>query len=529
MQNGYFRLVSDPNGYGVAIYQPREGGEDIQIGELIGYLDSLGIGYDKKKIEMLLMEERDTVCHLGSGSCPDCPESYQLSVTEQGMTAYVRFIPPAGEGKRLTLEDFMKDVSLRKITYGLKMESIQSHFSGPGIYCTDLLLAKGQSPVQGEDAKIEYFFNTDLHRRPKQLQDGSVDFFQMTTINQCRQGDLLAQIIPQKPGIPGYNIYNNEIKPREVRKTYLKYGRNINISEDMMSITSAVDGHVSLIDGTVFVADVYMVKGVDVSTGNLDYEGSIQVDGNVSENFEVKAGGNVLVNGLVEGARIVAGGSIIISKGMNGMQKGLLKAGGDIVVKYLENTKVMAGGYVEAEAIMHSRVSAGDEIRVVGRRGVIVGGYVQAGVRVTAKTIGADMGSSTILEVGINPLLKTQYNRMQEALADNTKTLDSAEVILNNFKRKMSQGFKYNESQMKYMRSVEKLVMEKNAELEQLNQRIERFRAMMEVQEHAEVVVNQDVYPGTTIIIGDASRTIQSSCHLCRFIRDQGEVVMKTM
>lgn len=529
MQNGYFRLVSDLDGYGVALYRPQDGGEEIQLGELLGYLDGQGIGYDRKKIEMLLMDDADSVYHIGQGPCPACPESYQLTVSDDSMTVFVRFVPPSETGSRMTLDDFMKDIKLRNITFGIKMESLQVHFSANSMYCTDILLARGEDPVQGEDARIEYCFNTDTHRRPAQREDGSVDFFHLTTINQCRKGDVLARIIPEKPGKPGHDVYGAEIKPRDVRKEYHKFGRNIELSEDKLIITSMVDGHVSLVDDKVFVSDVYMTQGVDVSTGNLDYEGSIQVEGNVAENYEVKAGGNVIVNGVVEGAKIVAGGSIIISKGMNGMQKGYLKAGGDIIVKFLENTRVAAGGYVEAEAIMHSRVSAGGEIRVDGKRAVIVGGYVQAGVKVIAKTIGAGMGSATIIEVGVNPLLKTQFNRMQSTVEDLTKTITNAQVILDNFKVKLSSGLPVNDSQMKYMRSVAKLVEDKKVELDQVNERMERFRSMMEIQKMAEVVVNSEVHPGTTIIIGDASRTIQSDFHYCRFVREKGEVTMKPL
>ena len=164
-----------------------------------------------------------------------------------------------------------------------------------------------------------------------------------------------------------------------------------------------------------------------------------------------------------------------------------------------------------------------------GRKGVIVGGFVQAGVKVTAKTIGASMGASTILEVGVNPLIKTQYSRIQKAVEDLNKTVANAEVILHNFKDKLAKGIEYNEGQLKYMRSVAKLVEDKSAELTQMNQRMERFRAMMEIQKLAEVVVNNEVYPGTTIIIGDATRTIQSSFHYCKFVREKGEITMKPL
>ena len=526
MQNGYFRLVRDDTGYGVALYQPKSGGEEIQLGELLEYLDGHGIAYDRKRIEMLLLDEKDAVCHLGKGGCPVIPETYALSVSEDGMHAMVRFIAPSETGERMECNDFLKDLQFRNISYGIQMGNLQDHFQSEGIFCTDIPLAKGREPVPGVDAKIEYLFETDPHRRPAQREDGSVDYFNLNTINQCKKGEVLARIIPEQPGVEGHDIYGKAIAPRTAKPSFLKFGRNIVLSEDKRAISAAVDGHVTLVDDKVFVSEVFEVKNVDVSTGNLEFEGSIQISGNVAENFEVKAGGNVIIGGLVEGAKVVAGGNIIIAKGMNGMSKGFLRAGGDVVAKFLENTRVVAGGYVQAEAILHSKVSAGSEVTVEGRRGLVVGGYVQAAKRITAKNIGASMGANTILEVGVNPLIKTQYNRMQKAIAENTKTIKNAEVILHNFRDKLKKGEQCNESQLKYMKSVATLVEEKTAELEQMNLRMERIRQMMEIQQQAAVVVNDEILQGTTIIIGDASKTIQTGYHYCRFVREQGEIRM---
>lgn len=529
MQNGYFRLVNRGDGYGVALYQPQGGGDEIQIEELAEYLDDIRVSYERKRLEMIIMGEEDGFYRIGPGPCPVISETHYLTVSEDGMYAIARFIPPSEQGSRMTLDDFLKDLRIRNISFGIRMEALQEHFQSKGVYCTDLVVAKGKEPVQGEDARIEYNFNTEPHRHPEQREDGTVDYFHLTTINHCRKGEVLARIIPEKPGENGYDVFGKPIKPRDVRRQTLKFGRNIELSEDKRTICSMVDGHVTLVDDKVFVSDVYAVQNVDVATGNLEYDGSVEISGDVAANFEVKAGGNVIVNGLVEGARIIAGGSIIIAKGMNGAGKGYLKAGGDVIVKFLENTRVAAGGYVEAEAILHSRVSAGNEVKVDGKKGIIVGGYVQAGTKVSAKAIGASMGAATILEVGVNPLIKTQYNHMQKNITDNTKTIKNAEVILENFKDKIKKGFKYNESQMKYMKSVAKLVEDKTAELEEMNRRMERLRAMMETQKMAEVVVNDEIFPGTTIIIGEASKTIQTSYHYCKFVKERGEVRMAAL
>ncbi len=70
------------------------------------------------------------------------------------------------------------------------------------------------------------------------------------------------------------------------------------------------------------------------------------------------------------------------------------------------------------------------------------------------------------------------------------------------------------------------MVEEKTAELKELDVRLEKLRKMMETQKQAEILVNNEMYPGTTIIIGDATKTIHTSYHYCKFVRDQGEVKM---
>ena len=109
-----------------------------------------------------------------------------------------------------------------------------------------------------------------------------------------------------------------------MKRTTLRFGHNITLSEDRKTLTADVDGHVMLVEGKVFVSNVLEVENVDISTGNIEYEGSVKVNGNVCTNFSVKAKGNIEVSGVVEGACLEADGNIIIARGMNGMARGCL-------------------------------------------------------------------------------------------------------------------------------------------------------------------------------------------------------------
>ena len=136
------------------------------------------------------------------------------------------------------------------------------------------------------------------------------------------------------------------------------------------------------------------------------------------------------------------------------------------------------------------------------------------------------MSTATTLEVGVDPVLKSQLENVQTAIEEKNKTLNAAQVIFNNYKERQKKGFQYNDNQLRYIKSVAALIQEKTRELDCLNERRENLQEMMETREGSEIVINDQLYPNTTLIIGSASRLIQADYRHCRFIKEEGEVRM---
>ena len=524
MRNGYFQVVTAPGGYGLQIFQPTDGGMDVNLQEMLNYLERESVPYDAMAVKKALLGGKDTVCFLERKDCPALEETYSIEVSPDNMQVTLRFYPASQTGKRATMDSVIRDLRYRNIVYGIQMNVLQDHFMSEGIYCTDLIVAKGKEPRHGTDAYIKYYFNTDIHAQPTLKDDGTVDYFHLNMINPCKKGQLLAEIIPEDEGEYGTTVQGTKIRPRQVKKAHLEFGHNIEISEDRRKITSMVDGHVSLVDSKVFVSDVYEVENVDLSTGNIDFEGSVQVGGNVSSNFVIRAGGNVIINGVVEGAHIEAGGNIIIARGMNGMAKGTLKAGGNIVAKFLENATASAGGYVNTESILHSNVTAATEIQVTGRRGFITGGHVRAGQRIEVKTLGATLGAPTVVEVGVDPEKKAEYMRLQKEVSEIVKNIRNLQPVLANFAEKRNKGIRFTPDQINYIRNAAATMETQKKSLEEKNRRMQELQLEFNPQERAAVLVKGEVYPGTTIIIGDSSMNVKSTYQYCRFERIDGDV-----
>ncbi len=127
--NGFFRLVNVENGFALQLIPPDADGEEINIVEVMDYLQSNNLVYDlsvlREKIDSHIVSEY----WLGNESCPAIAEDYKLVVDEDQMTAVVRFIAPSEGGRMLTLEEFVKDLRIRKIIFGIQVQNLQDFFA----------------------------------------------------------------------------------------------------------------------------------------------------------------------------------------------------------------------------------------------------------------------------------------------------------------------------------------------------------------------------------------------------------------
>lgn len=523
--NGYFQLVITEQVTAVRLVPPTEGGEPISIGELLEYLRSMRIeGFDVRNLNSkvaVLKEEQ--VVFLTSKSMYPVKETFTLRFSEDNMEAVARFYPPSTNGSLMSREEMINDLKLRKVSYGILEKNIDA-FLNHRSYCKDIVVAQGKAPIQGVDGKIEYLFNTKIDRRPKRNEDGSVDFFHLNTINHCQKGDLLARMIPPILGQEGMNVLGERISPREVKRENLSYGRNITISEDKTELYSQINGHVSLVTDKVFVSNIFEVENVGPATGNITSEGSVQVNGNVQSGYVIEAKDDVHVHGVVEGATIIAGGNIVIDRGMNGMGKGLLQAGGSVVVKFLENATVTSGEYVEADCILHSKVTAKTEINVDGKKGFIAGGSVRATNKVTCRTLGSAMGADTYVEVGIDPEMKEQIQKLQIEVVELQKSLKSMQPVLESATQKLKGGVKLPPKQLQYVQSLAVTTKEQQERLREAQAEYISMETLLENKDNACVCVRDDAYPGTKVAISGVSLVLKEKLTYCRLVYDRGDV-----
>jgi len=524
--SSYFQVINETNRTCLKLVK---GEERLLINEISEYLTLHKIPFNIAEInKAILSGEEIEIIELTKMRSYPINEEFQISLTDNKMQAIGRFYPASNDGAAMGKDEILSSLKYKGVVYGIQ-EDIIDNFLKEKQYCTNIVLAKGTEPRHGSDAYVEYFFNTDLKARPTLNEDGSVDFFQLNIINHVKVGDCLAKLHPEDPGDDGQDVMGTVLKPRTVKKEILRFGRNVDISEDKRAIFSQVDGHVTLVEGKVFVSNVMIVENVDISTGDIDYEGNVQVNGNVCSNFRVHARGNVEVRGVVEGAEIEAAGNVTIARGVNGMAKGKIRAGGNVIAKFIENAQVEAKGYVETGSILHSKVTAGTEIRVGGKKGFITGGYVCATNTVEVKTLGSELGANTIVEIGINPETKRRYDELEAQIEEDTRTIRSAQPVLDAAKAKILSGIKLPPEQVKHIQELSTNVTLRKKAMDAALKEMDELQELMNISSEAQIVVKDTVYPGTKIVISDVSRIIKTKAQYCRFIKSQGDVTIVGM
>lgn len=527
MRNQYFQLEFRDTIACLHIYPPEEGGKMLSITEVTEYLAAKKLEqYNLKELNAAIVNHQDdSVIMVGDwDGIPIC-EEMKVTISLDKMKVTCRFYPPsAGCDKLMKADDIINDLAFRKVKYGIDQEAILS-FLNNREYCMDYVFAMGTQPVHGRDAKIEYFFNINKNLQPKRNEDGSVDYKELNTISHVKKGDLLARLIKEDPGKPGKNVFGEEIRPRTIKTLKLQYGNNISINEEKTEIYSNVTGHANYINEKVFVSDVYVVPAdVDNSVGNIEYNGSVEIKGNVKTGFLVRATGDIIIHGVVENAFVEAGGQVIVKRGIHGMHKGMLKAGTNVMAKYIENAKVYAGGFVEAEAILNSDVSARGEIRVQGRKGLINGGTIRAGRSIEVMYAGTEMGTFTTLEVGADPEKKERYLELKKDVNKRAKELEDMKVIIDNYAMKLKRGEVLPKDKLLYVQKMAVEYKAKKEELEPLRDEMRVIHIAMMESDRAYIAVTRTIYPGVVLTISDLGYSIKDKMNYCKFKKVDGEV-----
>ncbi len=531
-KRGYFEFEAKDDGLYLTVIPPLDGDKPVAVSEIMHYIDKKRLGecnLTKLNEAVATGARQETTVQLSFVPVHPVSEFGDYRMSPDVMTLEAVFYPPFKGAEQLTLEEIKGDLRNLGVKAEINEENIKK-FLEERRYFESYTLAEGKKPVDGKEGYIEYKFNTELKPTPKMNDDGTVDFHTLENVNHVKAGDVVAVLHPEDRGEPGVDLLGRPVSPRKVGHVIFRHGNNLSISEDGKELISKVSGHVMLESDKIFVSNVLELVNVDASTGDINYDGDVVIKGNVLAGFSVKAAGNISVSGIVEGATIVAGGDITFNRGVQGMNKAVVKAGGNIVSKFIESAEmVSAGGSIDTDSILHSKVTAKGPIVASGKNGLIVGGDVRSITLVEAKTIGNEMGTATVVGVGVDPAAKRRVDELKSELQKAGENKIRLTQVLDAIRKKQVADGKLEpekvELQQKTMRNLlllEKELVSQKAELEEL-------RSQLGEDDNARVRVRGNIYIGAKLVFGDQSYFIKEKQGFCQFLKERADIKWYTL
>ncbi|MFH1068628.1 MAG: FapA family protein [Candidatus Glassbacteria bacterium] len=422
-------------------------------------------------------------------------------------------------------EDLRKFVKDNNIVYGLLETEFEEIFKRAN-YEQSILIARGQPVKETQDGEIKYNFEVLPHFSVS--ESGKVDFKELNILQNVKKGDKLAEVVPAVIGKEGCSVYGRKIMPREPKIPALPQGDNTALDPGNSAVLVAeIDGSVSLKGDLVVVDPVYAVKGdIDYSTGNIDFNGSVNVGGDVKSGFKIKAAGDVQIEGVVEDAEIEAGGRVFIKLGFIGRGTGLIQAKGDFATRYCVGQRIVAEGEIHiSDYVMNSQVQTSKSFFAVEKNGLIAGGEVCAlkGIEVnvvgnenylpTSVVAGSDKGTIDSLRLKRAEVVRSM---------DQIKEINSAILKLN--RRKLVKKTLPEDKQL-LPQTLLDIKTQKKDEIDRLMAEIKEMEKSLQDFKEATVKVYKEIFPGAKVTICDRAMKITDGLKSVMFKYSEGAVV----
>lgn len=375
---------------------------------------SLKIAQQTSKTETIterVAERRDTVA--------------KFTLDEDEMCAHLTLFAPCGGGN-ISLEDVIKMAHDHHITRGVGRKRIAAMLEQvielqPG-QSIEEVVARGLPVRHGKDSVVVPLVANALDRvlRPQSLTNTRVDMRNLGEIICVKAGTPISKRLSPTSGRDGFTVTDVTIEAQAGRWVNFKLGEGTVVSKlDENVLLAEINGMPKFKNDQMWVDDTFICKGCNVGTGNINYDGAVLVNGDVTERMKIIATGDVTINGFVDSATIQAGGDIIITEGATGKAHEssheygtTLTAQGSVHVQHGQGLDIMCNGDVTiGKQLAYSRIVCRGSVTagsIDNPNGNVFACEIQSQDAVRAGTLGAVSGSTLTIDFssGFNSLLE---------------------------------------------------------------------------------------------------------------------------
>ncbi|MFH0911201.1 MAG: FapA family protein [Planctomycetota bacterium] len=382
----------------------------------------------------------------------------------------------------------------------------------------DVLIMKGDLPRDGRDERLEL-----APEEPKKAgavdERARIDYRVRGGVLNASAGQVLGQIHPPEPGVPGKNIRGDVMPAADGRPTNIQIGQNVTVVEGG-NLVSAIDGILLYTHNTVNVTEVLDINGdISYETGNIRIDkGSLRIKGTIRDGFTVDVAGSIIVGEAIEGAFVHSGGDIEVRGGLLMHGGGKIAAEGSLFALFAENAAIeVEKDVVIANDIANCSILARGKITAMSGKGKIMGGTLSAGIGVEANEVGSELGVTTSVILGIEPseqkelleerrVLNSNLERIQRVVGDGSPR----DILLNTPPPKR-----------KAMLSLLKARLGALQRLDALKHKLVEIDAQRRVSIQAGLMAHKTIYPGVRVTIAGLTYEVKQQMSHCRIYYDR--------
>ena len=217
-----------------------------------------------------------------------------------------------------TLKDVKRSMEAAGIVYAIEDEKVNQQLSkiveNPQYEGTRILVGKGVKPKDGQIEHVILLKEKDS-KVGTLREDGSMDYKEKDFVTKVTSGEQICELKPYIAAQSGYTIFGEPVAGKMLGEKKYKIGTGlVPATENNYIYVAQTEGALQVTtDFKISVENkVVIKKDVDLNTGNLNINGTIEIGGSILPGFIVKATGSIIVNQSIEDATVEAGGDIIV-------------------------------------------------------------------------------------------------------------------------------------------------------------------------------------------------------------------------
>lgn len=451
----------------------------------------------KEELENLAKKTQEEIPAYLEEHCRELPkDSLRIFVEDNGLRAFAYLGETAPQIEK---EELFAQLQAEKIRKGVDADAVNELLLGRA-QGRLLVIARGKLPTTGADGYYECLLDHDEQKGIRTMEDGTRDYREAYLFRKVSKGQKLLVYHPAETGEDGYTVGGEILRAAAGKEKERIRGHGYRVLEDKRTYI-AEEGGCAAYDGTnLVIRPLLELPEVSNTMGDIEYDGSIHVQGDVEGGVRLRASGDIVVEGFVQNAVLESGGSILIKKGTNGRDEAEITAGSSVAGTFFENAAVR-GTDISSNYFLRCDLYADEEICVYGMERGISGGNSYAGHRIETAVAGNRTGLETFLRVGY---LKDDAGEESGQLKEIESQLAILKNALEQYQRKYTPE---QRNAMPVFLKIENAIYTKEKDRQDVLEIQEQRTRELQEYRKAYVKVSGCLYEGTTVAINNARYT----------------------